>query len=630
MRSFWIYILLVLGTALLLGSLQGGDERIPYARFRELAEQGVLTEVQIKGDTYVGRTAPGASLGAGQTYRTGRIEGAEPQLLAALDKKDIPYTRVSDGGPTLPMILLWGLPIAGVLLLLNSATRKVPQPNITNPALNFGKHKARLYVDKGTPITFRDVAGSHEAKAELCEIVEFLKSPERYRKLGGRIPKGVLLVGPPGTGKTLLARAVAGEANVPFFSICGSEFVEMFVGVGAARVRDLFAQAREKPAAILFVDELDAVGKARGVGGPIGGNDEREQTLNQLLVEMDGFDSTSGLVVIAATNRPEILDPALTRAGRFDRRVYVDRPDLRERREILDVHVRRVLLGPDVNLDEIAAQTTGLVGADLANLINEAALLAARRHATSVQRIDFDEAIERVIAGLERRGRRLGHKERVTVAFHEAGHALMAELLPTQDPVRKVSIVPRGLGALGYTLQQPREDRYLMSRQEILDRLVVLLGGRVAEQRTFGDISTGAQDDLANATDIARRMVREFGMSDGVGLLTFDPRRAMNMGERSYDYSEETARAVDAEVSKILAEAEARTKALMTEHHDALERIARRLLEAETLSGADVRTLLVGPAMPLAEGPIVDGPSVVEPAPESGIIPVGDPKARTA
>ncbi|MDC0741512.1 ATP-dependent zinc metalloprotease FtsH [Polyangium mundeleinium] len=603
MRSFWVYILLVVGAVLLLGSLEGSEERIPYARFRDMAEQGVLTEVQIKGDTYIGRTAPNAPVGTSQTFRTGRIEGAETALLATLDAKDVPYTRVSDGGPSLSMMLLWALPLVGVLLLVGSMSRKAPTPNITNPALNFGKHKARLYVDKGAPITFRDVAGSHEAKAELAEIVEFLKAPERYRRLGGRIPKGCLLVGPPGTGKTLLARAVAGEANVPFFSICGSEFVEMFVGVGAARVRDLFTQAREKPAAILFVDELDAVGKARGAAGPIGGNDEREQTLNQLLTEMDGFDGATGLVVIAATNRPEILDPALTRAGRFDRRVYVDRPDLRERREILEVHARRVLLGPDVNLDDMAAQTTGLVGADLANLLNESALLAARRHATAVSKLDLDEAIERVIAGLERKSRRLGAHERVVVAYHEAGHAITAELLPTQDPVRKVSIVPRGIGALGYTLQKPREDRYLMSRQEILDRLVVLLGGRVAEQRTFGDASTGAQDDLVNATDIARRMVRELGMGgSALGLASFDPRRSVTFERGGYDYSEETARVVDAEVGRLLADAEARTKALINEHFEALERIARRLLEVETLSGEEVRALLHAPSAEKPKG----------------------------
>ena len=595
MRSLWIFILLVFGTALFISSLDGHDERIPYARFRELAEHGVLTAVEIKGDAYIGHTAPTPSVATSQTYRTGRIEGAEANLLATLDEKDIPYTRIADSGLSLPMALLWLLPLVALVGLMFSFARKTPPTsNITHPALNFGKHKARLYSDKATPVTFRDVAGSYEAKEELGEIIEFLKSPERFRRLGGRAPKGVLLVGPPGTGKTLLARAVAGEAGVPFFSICGSEFVEMFVGVGAARVRDLFTQAREKPAAIIFIDELDAVGKTRGAAGPIGGNDEREQTLNQLLTEIDGFDGATGLVVIAATNRPEILDPALTRAGRFDRRVYVDRPDLAERREILAVHARKVVLGPDANLDDTAAQTTGLVGADLANVVNEAALLAARKHADAVGRAHLDEAIERVLAGLERRGRRLGARERMVVAYHEAGHALAAEMLSkTQDPVRKVSIVPRGIGALGYTLQQPREDRYLMSRQEILDRLVVLLGGRVAEQRTFGDASTGAQDDLVSATDIARRMVREFGMSrESLGLLSFDPRRA-SWGDRAgHDYSEETARLLDAEVTRLLNAAELRAKTLIDDNAAALERIARKLLEVESLSGEQVRALL--------------------------------------
>lgn len=594
MRSLWILILLVLGSAFFISALDSRDERIPYARFRELAEQGVLTAVEIKGDAYIGHTAPTPSVAVAQTFRTGRIEGAEANLLATLDEKDIPYTRIAESSLSLPMVLLWMLPIAALVVLMFSLARKAPAPNITHPALNFGKHKARLYSDKATPVTFRDVAGSYEAKEELGEIVEFLKCPDRFRRLGGRVPRGVLLVGPPGTGKTLLARAVAGEASVPFFSICGSEFVEMFVGVGAARVRDLFAQAREKPAAIVFIDELDAVGKTRGATGPIGGNDEREQTLNQLLTEIDGFDGAPGLVVIAATNRPEILDAALTRAGRFDRRVHVDRPDLTERREILEVHARKVVLGPDANLDDTAAQTTGLVGADLANVVNEAALLAARKHADAVGRTHFDEAIERVLAGLERRGRRLGTHERRVVAYHEAGHALAAELLSaTQDPVRKVSIVPRGMGALGYTLQQPREDRFLMSRQEILDRLVVLLGGRVAEQRTFGEASTGAQDDLVNATDIARRMVREFGMGrDSLGLMSFDPRRSTWVDRAAHDYSEETARLLDAEVTRLLDAAELRAKTLIEEHYEALERIARKLLEVESLSGDQVRALL--------------------------------------
>jgi cell division protease FtsH len=598
MRSLWIYLLVILGSALVFESIHGTDDRIPYAKFRDMAEHGQLAEVEIRGDTYVGKSTPEPGSGTAHTYRTGRIKDGERDLLARLDQRAVPYTLVADDAPSFAPSLLWLLPIGATLLIFLLSSRKGSTPTITNPALSFGKNKARLYVDKGQPVTFGDVAGSEEAKAELGEIVEFLKSPERYRRLGARVPRGVLLVGPPGTGKTLLAKAVAGEAGVPFYSVCGSEFVEMFVGVGAARVRDLFAQAREKPAAILFIDELDAVGKARGPGGSVGGNDEREQTLNQLLTEMDGFDSTTGLIVIGATNRPEILDQALLRPGRFDRRVYVDRPDLSERRAILEVHGRKIRLTPSVDLDRIAAGTVGLAGADLANLMNEAALLAARRRAEAVEQRDLDEAIERAVAGLPRRARRLGARERTVVAYHETGHALCAELLPTQDPVRKISILPRGPGALGYTITAPTEERFLMSRKEILDRLVVLLGGRVAEELTVGEISTGAQDDLLNASDLARRMVRELGMSESVGLVSFEPRRGLSFqGDRfpaggAHDYSDETARAVDAEVSRILAEAQARARALLTEHRDALERVANRLLEVEVMSGDDLRSLL--------------------------------------
>ena len=603
MRSLWIYLLIILGTALIYEAVHVPQDRIPYARFRDLAEAGQLEDVEIRGDTYVAKTAPDAESGAVHTYRTGRIKEGERDLLARLDQHAVPYTQMGDDHAWLTPSLLWLLPVGATILILAFSARKGTAPTVTNPALSFGKNKARLYVDKGTPVTFGDVAGSEEAKAELAEVVEFLKSPERYRRLGARVPRGVLLAGPPGTGKTLLAKAVAGEANVPFFSICGSEFVEMFVGVGAARVRDLFAQAREKPASILFIDELDAVGKARGVGGSIGGNDEREQTLNQLLTELDGFETTSGLIVVAATNRPEILDPALLRPGRFDRRVYVDRPDLSERRAILEVHARRVRLAAGVDLGRIAGQTVGLAGADLANLMNEAALLAARRSADAVEQRDLDEAIERAVAGLPRRARRLGPRERTVVAYHEAGHALVAELLPTQDPVRKISILPRGAAALGYTLTAPTEDRFLMSRQEIKDRLVVLLGGRVAEEITVGEISTGAQDDLLNATDLSRRMVRELGMSESMGLSSFEPRRAGS--DRfptggSHEYSDETARGLDAEVARLLGEAQARARALLTEHRDALERIAQRLLEAEALTGDELRALVSPPGRGLA------------------------------
>ena len=595
MRSLWLYIALLVVAGLVLQASTRTDERISYARFRELAESEQLANVEIHNDAYVGRALRDGKTTAA-AYRTGRIAETEKELLAKLDEHHVPYARVGDEFSFLPA-LFWLLPLGGAIVLFHFfGSKKAPAPSVTNPALAFGKNKARLYEDKGSAVTFDEVAGSREAKAELAEIVEFLRSPERYRRLGGRIPKGVLLVGPPGTGKTLLARAVAGEAKVPFFSICGSEFVEMFVGVGAARVRDLFTQAREKQTGIIFVDELDAVGKARGLGGAIGGNDEREQTLNQLLTEMDGFDSRSGIIVLGATNRPEILDPALLRAGRFDRRVFVDRPDLNERKHILEVHGRRVLLGPDADLNAVAAQTPGMVGADLANLVNEAALLAARRHAEVIAHSDLEEAMERVLAGIERPTRRLGARERMVVAYHEAGHALMAELLSTQDPVRKISIIPRGIGALGYTLQQPREDRYLTSRIEILDRIVVLLGGRVAEEVTVGDVSTGAQDDLMKATDLARRMVRDFGMSESLGLTTIDAQRSMGFGNfgggASSPCSDATLRATDSEVSRILNEAHERTRSMMSARRTTLERIARKLFEVESLNGDELRALM--------------------------------------
>ncbi len=567
MRSRWIYLLVF--SAALLG----------------MAGTGLVLEHAHRGD------------------RLGRLD---QRVDAKLDQKLAPCAQLADERGLFSPSFLWLVPVAAGIAFLAFATKKTQSPTLANPALTFGRNKARLYVDKGTPVTFGDVAGSAEAKTELAEVVEFLKSPERFRRLGARVPRGVLLVGPPGTGKTLLAKAVAGEAGVPFFSICGSEFVEMFVGVGAARVRDLFAQAREKPASILFIDELDAVGKARGIGGSIGGNDEREQTLNQLLTEMDGFDSAdrtgSGLIVLGATNRPEILDQALLRPGRFDRRVPVERPDVGERRAILDVHARKVRLGPGVDLAPLAVETAGLAGADLANLINEAALLAARRRADAILQSDLEEALERAVTGLPRKTKRLAARERLVVAYHEAGHALAASLLPNQDPVRKISIVPRGSGALGYTLQAPREDRYLMSRQEILDRLVVLLAGRVAEEATVGEISTGAQDDLLHATDLARRMVRELGMSETLGLASFEPRRGLSFqGDRgagsqgssgSQDYSDATARAVDTEVARLLAHAQSRARDLVSEHGAALERVARHLLEVETMTGEDLLRLV--------------------------------------
>ncbi|MGH7834012.1 MAG: ATP-dependent zinc metalloprotease FtsH, partial [Candidatus Binatia bacterium] len=434
-----------------------------------------------------------------------------------------------------------------------------------------------------------------EAEAELVEVVEFLKSPGKYQRLGGRIPKGVLLLGPPGTGKTLLARAVAGEAGVPFFSISGSDFVEMFVGVGAARVRDLFAQAVQHAPSIIFIDELDALGKARGMN-VLGGHDEREQTLNQLLAEMDGFDPNQGVIIMAATNRPEILDPALMRPGRFDRQVLVDRPDLKGREKILQVHAKKIKMAPGVDLSVVAAGTPGFVGADLANIVNEAALLAARAGKSGVEMADFDEAIERVVAGLQKKSRVMNPREKKTVAYHESGHALVAELVPGADPVSKISIIPRGLAALGYTQQLPTEDRYLMTRSELMARIYILLGGRVAEEMIFGDVSTGAQNDLQKATEIARTMVTQFGMSERLGLVSLEgPRTPMFLpvpSQNAKEYSDETARLIDEEVKWILREAHAKVREILAAHRSPLEELARLLLEKEVVERPELQAIL--------------------------------------
>jgi cell division protease FtsH len=465
-----------------------------------------------------------------------------------------------------------------------------------------GKSRARVYLETDTQVTFADVAGVDEAKEELAEIVAFLKDPGRYGRLGARIPRGILLVGPPGTGKTLLARALAGEAGVPFFSINGSEFVEMFVGVGAARVRDLFEQARRHAPAIVFIDELDALGRARGLAGGLGGHDEKEQTLNQLLSELDGFDTSKGVVLLAATNRPEILDPALLRAGRFDRQVLVDRPDKVGRIQILAVHLRKVKLAADVRAEEVAALTPGFTGADLANLVNEAALLATRRGNEAVARDDFSAAIERIVAGLEKRNRILNPLERRVVAHHEMGHALVAMSLVGSDPVHKVSIIPRGIGALGYTIQRPTEDRFLMSREELESKMAVLLGGRAAEQLVFGQFSTGASDDLAKATDIARAMVTRYGMDPGLGHVRYEeePTRTLGpwtaLGAARRDYSEATARQIDKAVRRLVDAAFARALSLLTTRRSTLDEGARRLLERETLGETELRELAAGAA----------------------------------
>jgi cell division protease FtsH len=468
-------------------------------------------------------------------------------------------------------------------------------------ALSFGRSKAKIYDRKELKTTFQDVAGVDEAKAELVEIIDFLKNPKKYQRLGGRLPKGVLLVGPPGTGKTLLARAVAGEADVPFFSMSGSEFVEMFVGVGASRVRDLFEQAKEKAPCIVFIDELDAVGKSRaGNVGFVGGHDEREQTLNQLLAEMDGFDSSKGVILMAATNRPEVLDQALLRPGRFDRQVVVDKPDLRGREAILRLHARVVVLAPAVDLSVIAARTPGFAGAELANIVNEAALLAARKGKDLVEMTDFEEAIDRVVAGLEKRSRVLSEKERDIVAHHEMGHALVASSVAHADPVHKVTIIPRGVAALGMTYQLPTEERFLMTRGELVDRIAVLLGGRVAEELVYGEVSTGAHNDFERASDLARLMVTKYGMSERLGLVTFGDRAPAFLrgagaglsGDR--DYSEETARIIDEEVRRIIEGVHDRVRGILTEKKSLLVAAATELKRTETLEGDRLRRLLAG------------------------------------
>jgi cell division protease FtsH len=462
--------------------------------------------------------------------------------------------------------------------------------------LSFGRSKARVYDRGSVNVTFDSVAGVDEAKAELQEIVDFLKNPKKYQALGGRIPKGVLLVGPPGTGKTLLAKATAGEAGVPFFSMSGSEFVEMFVGVGAARVRDLFEQAKKNAPCIVFIDEIDTIGKQRG-GAVALRHDEQEQTLNQLLTEMDGFDPSQGVIIMAATNRPDVLDPALLRPGRFDRQIVVDKPDMKGREEILKVHARGVKLAPDVDLHTIAARTPGFAGAELANVINEAALLAARRGKSAVEMADLEEAVDRVMTGLERRSRALSEQEKKTVAYHEMGHALVGLLLPHADPVHRVSIIPRGMAALGMTLQLPLQDRYLFTKEELEDKIAVLLGGRAAEEIALGRISTGAQNDLYQATQLARRMVRDFGMSDKLGPLTFSDGSSPflpgnELGLRGKEYSEETARAIDAEVHAIIERNYQRVKALLKENEDTLKEFAQELELRETIQGTELKEKL--------------------------------------
>jgi cell division protease FtsH len=584
---YGLALLLVLGIAQAYYLTPPGRS-IPYSEFKQLVKAGDVAEISIGDQSIRGTLKAGDA--KTKTFTVTRVD--DPKLVEELEAKGVKYTG-EVMNRWLPELLGWIIPLLFLVGIWGFFFRRMS--GAEGGVMSFARSKAKIYADDEVKVRFMDVAGVEEAKDELKEIVEFLQNPKKYTNLGGRIPKGVLLVGPPGTGKTLLARAVAGEAHVPFFSLSGSEFVEMFVGVGAARIRDLFQQAEAKAPCIVFIDELDALGKAR-TQSPFGSHEEREQTLNQLLAEMDGFDSRKGVIIMGATNRPEVLDPALLRPGRFDRQVLVDKPDVKGREAILRIHVKGVKVGPDVDLKVIAQRTAGFAGADLANLVNEAALLAARFDKAQVDRLDFESAIDRLIAGLEKK-RVMSEKERRIVAYHESGHAIVASVLPDMDPVHKISIVQRGFGALGYTMQLPLEDRYLMQRRDLYNQLAVLLGGRTAEEIALNEISTGAQNDLQRATDMARAMVTEWGMSDDMGAINYDVNKRgrfldIGMPQERGLYSEETAQKIDVEVKRILTQAHDTARRLLTEYRAKLESITHRLLEVEVMEGDELRRLL--------------------------------------
>jgi len=575
--ALWVLILI----QTFLPSLFNPTE-IPYSDFKSAVEANKVTEVAVSPQIIHGK------MKEDKVFHTIRIE--DPDLLRNLAQHQVKVTGVIES-TLFRDVLSWIVPIVLFFGVWWFLLRRMGQ---SQGFMTVGQSKAKIYVEKEVKVTFADVAGVDEAKQELEEIIEFLKTPEKFRRLGGKIPKGILLVGPPGTGKTLLAKAVAGEAAVPFFSISGSEFVEMFVGVGAARVRDLFEQAKSKAPCIIFLDELDALGKARGVG-PMA-HEEREQTLNQLLVEMDGFDSRVGVILVAATNRPEILDPALLRAGRFDRQVLVDRPDKIGRLAILKVHARSITLANQADLETIAAMTPGFVGADLANLLNEAALLAVRRNKDTVSFSELQEAVERVIGGLEKKNRVLNTMERARVAHHEVGHALVAMSIPGGDAVHKISIIPRGIAALGYTMQLPTEDRFLMTESELKNRIAILLGGRAAEEVIYGEVSTGAQDDLRKATDIAKSMIKAYGMSEKLGQVSLERDRQSiflqtGPSQTPGDYSEQTSREIDCEVRLLIDEQYERARNLIKDQEATLRHAAQVLLEKETITGEELKAL---------------------------------------
>ncbi len=585
----------VLGVLLLLAlaqaffsQLQSG-ETIPYSDFKSMVRDNRVQEVTLSDDRIRGVLK---AAGGEKPKPFSAVRVIDDKLPEELEQHGVKYAGevssrwISD-------VIGWIIPLIFIVALWTFFFRRMG--GAEGGVMSFARSRAKIYADDDVKVSFGDVAGVDEAEEELKEIVEFLKTPKKYTSIGGKIPKGVLLVGPPGTGKTLLARAVAGEAKVPFFSLSGSEFVEMFVGVGAARVRDLFNQAEAKAPCIVFIDELDALGKVR-IQTPMGSHEEREQTLNQLLAEMDGFDGRKGIIIMGATNRPEVLDPALLRPGRFDRQVLVDKPDVRGREDILRIHVKTVTIGDNVDLKVVAARTAGFAGADLANLVNEAALLAARKDKPAVTMKDFDDAIDRIIAGLEKK-RVMSDKERRIVAYHEAGHAIVATILPGLDPVHKISIVARGFGALGFTMQLPLEDRYLMTRTDLLGQLAVLLGGRSAEEIAFGEISTGAQNDLQRATDIARAMVTEFGMSETLGAVNYNGHKRSAFLDAGFvqergAYAEETAQKIDAEVKRILTEAHESARQVLRERQPMLDELSARLLDREVIEGDELRALL--------------------------------------
>ncbi|MBW1799313.1 MAG: ATP-dependent zinc metalloprotease FtsH [Deltaproteobacteria bacterium] len=591
--SIWYFIAMIIFFYFYQSAMQVKKEHIPYSEFQSYLETDQISECVIREKSIIGTLKlKGQKTGKPRRFITVPLH--DPTLAKALEKHGVKYSVAVESHFLSNLLFTWILPFALIFLVWHYLGKKMGSAGMN--FMNIGKNKAHIHAETGQEVTFKDAAGVDEAKQELEEVIEFLRNPEHFQRLGGHMPKGVLLVGPPGTGKTLLARAVSGEAGVPFFNISGSDFIEMFVGVGAAQVRDLFEQARAKAPCIIFIDELDAIGRHRGGPVVMGGHDEREQTLNQLLVEMDGFDTSKGVVVISATNRPDVLDKALLRPGRFDRQIVVDKPDLKGRVDILKIHTHKLKLARNVDLEIIARRTPGFVGADLANVANEAAILGARTNHKAISTADFEAAIDRIIAGPEKKSSTLSPEEKHRVAYHESGHTLVAELVPTGEPVHKVSIIPRGIGALGYTLQVPEKEKFLATKNEILDQVAILLGGRVAEEIVFGEISTGAQNDLERSSELARNMICSYGMSEKLGALTFGKKHASlflgtEYGEEK-NYSEETAREIDAEVSAVIQESYQRVKTLLKEKRPTLDALAAKLEEKEVLSGEEVESIV--------------------------------------